>query len=209
MARVTCSRPGCPNYVSCRGLCESHYVKRARGGRYRRVPAGDLRDRLNDLHNRGWSNRAIATAAGISVDAVWCIRNGQATVLQQTHQAITNIAGAPSEERVYVPSIGTQRRVQALARIGLSLRWQARQCGFYYNTLSHLIHLQQPSCMYRTHQRVADLYDQHWNTPGNSGKTIATAIERGWHPPMAWDDDTIDDPDAEPRGASTRMTNRR
>lgn len=50
---------------------------------------------------------------------------------------------------------------------------------------------------------VSALYDQLWDMPGGSELPARTAAERGWCPPLAWDDDNedshgIDDPAAVP-----------
>ena len=49
-----------------------------------------------------------------------------------------------------------------------------------------------------TARKVADLYDQLWDQPGNRAKSINLARARGWALPLAWDDDEIDDPAATP-----------
>jgi hypothetical protein len=50
---------------------------------------------------------------------------------------------------------------------------------------------------------VTMLYDALWSTPAPPStaatRTMRTAHDRGWVPPLAWDDDEIDLPGAEPR----------
>jgi len=59
----------------------------------------------------------------------------------------------------------------------------------------------------RTAVKVRALYEQFWNVPPpvgtrvqrtNVSKARNFASRRGFLPPMAWDDDTIDDPAAQP-----------
>lgn len=205
MEPVTCARPRCGTPPTVRGLCQAHYSKLMRAGQYHRVPATDAAKRITELSRQGWSIHAIAVASGVSMDAVTRIRRGQPSVWDKTDRAIKGIVDtAPPNERVYVPSIGTVRRAQALAHRGWSLTWQATECGLYPNTLSHLLYTGQRSCMYRTHRLVSELYDRYWNRPGPSKKTRTDAINKGWVSPLAWDDNEIDDPKAKPRVAPAR-----
>jgi hypothetical protein len=66
-----------------------------------------------------------------------------------------------------------------------------------------------------TARKVAALYDRAWNADprdfGATGqgvvRTLTRAAAEGWPSPLAWDDDTIDDPGAGPDfGASTSRT---
>jgi hypothetical protein len=56
----------------------------------------------------------------------------------------------------------------------------------------------------KTHEAVAAAYDAlSMKLPPDTGisrQVRAHAERRGWAPPLAWDDDTIDDPDAVPLG---------
>jgi hypothetical protein len=46
--------------------------------------------------------------------------------------------------------------------------------------------------------QVARVYDELAMTPGPSTRARDAAARRGWVPPLAWDDDEIDDPQARP-----------
>jgi hypothetical protein len=57
-------------------------------------------------------------------------------------------------------------------------------------------------------QRIADLYDQIWDKPPSGRHAVRTsrwAASKGFAPPLAWDDDTIDNPDAEPYRPPVRV----
>ena len=57
----------------------------------------------------------------------------------------------------------------------------------------------------RKHRAVTRVYDELWDTPGPSEAGRRRSRARGCPPPMAWDDDTIDDPRAVPDlGATPR-----
>lgn len=96
-----------------------------------------------------------------------------------------------------VPSIGTLRRLHALAAIGWPLRDLATQLGKTH----HLIQIGRRELMRASEaQSVMALYDVLCDTPGPSARVREYARSRGWLAPAWWDDDTIDDPLAEPEG---------
>jgi hypothetical protein len=100
-----------------------------------------------------------------------------------------------------VPSVGIARRLQALAVVGWSTedlavllrtagpnvrRWQLGVHGFVTPTAA---------------ARVAAVYDAVWDQPPPGRyvlKVQRRAAKRGWLPPLAWDEDTIDDPGVGP-----------
>ncbi|MDH6224311.1 hypothetical protein [Streptomyces sp. MJP52] len=104
----------------------------------------------------------------------------------------------------YVDPTGTQRRIQALAANG----WPQRRLGPHLGLHPAYVHavMRQPSVYGVTAASVAAAYDRLWNQdPRHHGISIGTitkvrahARHNGWAPPGAWDDDTIDDPNAHP-----------
>ncbi|WP_100813057.1 helix-turn-helix domain-containing protein [Microbacterium lacus] len=104
-----------------------------------------------------------------------------------------------------VDAIGTQRRLRALGAIGWSGRLIAERYGFSQSLISHMYTVRRVQTA--TAHRIAAIYDDLWATPPvarspheQSAITKAKrwALENGWPPPLAWDDDTIDDPNAVP-----------
>lgn len=104
----------------------------------------------------------------------------------------------------YVNPAGTHRRLQALMANG----WPQLRLGphigvhpVYVNAL-----LKQTSIFGTTAANVAAAYDRLWSQDprqhgvrvGTYKKVRALARTNGWAPPGAWDDDTIDDPNAFP-----------
>lgn len=95
-----------------------------------------------------------------------------------------------------VPAIGTRRRLQALACMGWSQREVLRRAGYGRGFIDHINRstwLNKP-----TAAKFARLYDELSGTVGPSTWSRTYAQQAGWAPPIAWDDDTIDDPDAQP-----------
>lgn len=105
-----------------------------------------------------------------------------------------------------VPSIGVQRRVRALMRLGWSGKqiaqaagWSSEQCLQYA--------MKKESCLRGTWLKVAEAYDRMSMTlpPERTSKekwqvsrTRGHAERSGWPPPLAWDN--IDDPNEHPKG---------
>lgn len=96
-----------------------------------------------------------------------------------------------------IPAIGTRRRVQALMAIGYTRAEIAAAAGRDERAIGHLWH---QHWVYRTTaDAIRRIYDTWSMTPGNSDKTCQYARRRSYAPPLAWDDDTIDDPKARPK----------
>lgn len=98
-----------------------------------------------------------------------------------------------------VPSIGTARRLQALATMGWTMVELAERLGTCPAYLRKTARADRDRVWRDTATAVADLYDQLWDQHGRSTITASRARAKGWVPPLAWDDDTIDDPNAEPQ----------
>lgn len=95
---------------------------------------------------------------------------------------------------------GTRRRLQALAALGWSSAAVGARMGVGFRFVVQLRNSR--GMVYRsTAERVAAVYEQLWaGSPGGQYADLVRrhAKERGWPPPLAWDDDTIDDPAAQP-----------
>lgn len=95
--------------------------------------------------------------------------------------------------RRLVPSIGTRRRLQGLMWMGHRLADIADQLGTSQRSLSNAFHLD----MVRADRAAAVivLFDEWHMVPGPSKQTSTKAKKKGWLPPLAWDEEQIDDPD--------------
>lgn len=103
-------------------------------------------------------------------------------------------------ERSCVPAVGTSRRLQALAVMGWSIYYLANRLDIGRSHLYYIAHQLTPTVQAKTARSVANLYDELAMIDGPRNKTRQAAIGRGWYPPLAWDDDQIDDPEASPTG---------
>jgi hypothetical protein len=99
-----------------------------------------------------------------------------------------------------VPSLGCQRRVRALQRLGWSLSAIAQEAG--WNSPQALQYVMRSNSIYReSRDRICEVFERLAMKipPATSGSIRARnrAIRNGYAPPLAWDD--IDDPDERPK----------
>lgn len=103
-----------------------------------------------------------------------------------------------------IDATGTRRRIQALAVRGWSRQWMAEQIGIREDHFRKSCSRDRVTA--RLARSVAALYDGWWNQdpiehglPMRSVSRVRSdAARSGFHSALAWDDDTIDDPNAVP-----------
>ncbi|MGC4174317.1 hypothetical protein [Demequina sp.] len=103
-----------------------------------------------------------------------------------------------------VNSIGTVRRLRALIALGWSQAGLAVRAGMSSRTVWLLVRHPElcPDVTLATRARVVELYDELSMKipPESRHKTVAVRLARaaGWVPPLAWDDEDLDDPEGHP-----------
>lgn len=112
-------------------------------------------------------------------------------------------AGQPWLEYDWRPAVGVARRLQALTAIGWSDAHLADRLDLHRSYVVRLRADKNSSgdVTPATYDAVARVYDDLWDTPyigPYSSRTKRLAARKGWAPPLAWDDDAIDDPHAQP-----------
>jgi lambda repressor-like predicted transcriptional regulator len=177
--------------------------KLARHGRLHRVPSDAAWDRLDHLVAMGWSTRAIASATGISRHTLQSAiamrrRGGRKQRWGAHHAALIVNAGTPAQGSV--DATGSRRRIQALSRMGHTLATIAAEAGVSQTGLSYIRSGATTSIRVDTANAIRAAYGRMSMTPGTSDQPRRHAEAMRWPPPLAWDDDTIDDPAARPRG---------
>jgi len=178
------------------------------------VSADKAREHILKLRQLNWTNRKIAAAAGMSYpNLVQGIITGRCTQVRE--RTANKILAVPIPDTVddglprnMVPTTGTSRRMKALAAIGYGWEAQARFLGISRNSAWRTGN-EYYRCVSRSRAReVADMYDKLSMLPAPDGeasvKARNTAARHGWAPPLAWDDDTIDDPRAQPNLGAAR-----
>jgi hypothetical protein len=153
----------------------------------------------------GFSIRSIADASGVAAATISELNRGVCSGLKVVTENLIlsvtaeKILSRPNREG-FVPNIGARRRLQALMVIGYRHSDISAKLGFN----SALVLNQAGNWISRRkHDKVKDVYGQLWNRPGPSARTRGRAASLGYLPPLAWDDESIDDPSAEPETGDT------
>jgi hypothetical protein len=177
---------------------EVGYARDRAHGHRRYVPATDTRAKLQELVDARVPVRAIARAGGLSDTAVAHIIDGRCErVRRQTAARIASLtrndvyAGASGS----VPSVGAVRRVQALMALG----WRKADLQAEGVPIGQLVTRSRDLISVEGWRQVRDVYDRLSMTPGPSQAARDRAAGRGYSPPLAWDEETIDDPRATPQ----------
>lgn len=200
----------------CREAATSYERNRRRKtlyGRYDhgRVDAEPVRAHLRQLMADGISYKQVAKLSGVSLSAVGAVLYGRherghgpyprvhrttAEKILAVHVSLENMADGRC-----IDATGTLRRLQALVAIGWSQSRLGREIGVEPGNFNRVI--RSPQCTVGTAKAVRALYDRAWNQPqtGTDWHSKAAASRarnyakaHGWAPPLAWDDETIDDP---------------
>lgn len=93
----------------------------------------------------------------------------------------------------HVDGTGTRRRLQALVANGWPMLALADELGISKCAVSQLCNAQ-ARARWTTVARVRVVYARLADLEGPSSSARIRARNRGWLPPLWWDDDTIDDP---------------
>lgn len=181
-------------------------------GRWRPfVDAAPVREHIRALRTAGIGVERIAMLAGISTSHVRelaaperDVNAGIRRVRPETADQVlrVRIDQANRAPRSHVVATGTRRRLQALIAVGWPHDELAESLGRSSASLRRS--MRSNSVTAQTAQDVSDLYEQLWNlrppkstddqrAAADAARTFAA--ERGWLPPLAWDDiDTDPDP---------------
>lgn len=198
-------------------------------GRYEeRVDSAPVRAHIIALGKYGIGLKRLAKLAGVSNSTLGNVVYGrtergegpQKRLERRTAEKILTVK--PGMELIAdgarVDATGTHRRLQALVAIGYSISSLGRRLGITVSNMDGPMG-GTAEVTAETARKVRALYEELWATPvvadewhaksaGQRARNLAK--RRGWAPPMAWDDDTIDDPSAKPEGIDTakRKTHR-
>ena len=165
------------------------------------VPAGPTRTHLAQLL-AGSTLTEVAKATGLSRGTLLRILEGDVTRVNRTTERaiLTTRIDTPT-----VSIIGTRRRLDALRAIGWTLKEISEHAGHDHGWACTVY--KRARILPATHAQVCAVYDALWNvTPPaetwsdrvSRGRAQRAAAQAGWAPPLAWDDNEIDNPDAQP-----------
>lgn len=173
-----------------------------------------VRKHVRKLTRKGWGTRAISAETGVTVSVINKLAYGVNGVQQPTVRAdsAAKILAFAPEPRVrrekyegtsieLTDATGSHRRLQALVTLGFSLTALAEYAGYGRSYFKDILAAERLTLTRA--KIVSDLYDQLWNMKPipetraqKQSVTMAKRIaaKNGWYPPMAWDDDNIDNP---------------
>lgn len=204
-SRTECSRKSCDLLMHRRGLCHQHYDSWRRTRPTGKVPIGPVRDHLWKLIDAGMTRDKIAEKARVSrATTIHGILDPEREFVRALTAAkilsvpVPEIHDPGADIARLVPAIGIQRRLQALVANGYEQLYLARRLNVVWQTVSLTINGNRDSVRVDFARAVHELFCELEVVPGGNRRATLWAQRRGWHPPFAWDHDTIDDPAAEP-----------
>jgi hypothetical protein len=196
-------QPGCSG---CQEQSAAYFRRRYRSvayGTWQHLtsPAAAL-DYIAGLRRQGMTVRQISIAARVAVTTLsqmpirkTITRDTERRILAVTPDAAPLVRAAKDR----VDATGTTRRLQALACKSWSTVDIAERIDLHRQTVRRLMLGLKPRIAAFSAERFRALYDEMWEHTGPSLYASKEAVERGWSPPGAWDDDTIDDPAVKPQ----------
>ena len=198
-------------------MCPAHYEQqRTRLKAYGRwensyIPSEPVREHILELRSAGIGNKRLSKLCGVSHNTIQVILTGRPdrgtgpskTVLRRTAEKILAVP-VPATPHVLVSpgvkvsAVGTRRRLQALVALGYSRSELCRQLGIQVSNGHRIFMDDHLMVLASTARAVAELFNRLQLTPGSCSRALNEGRRRGWALPLAWDEDTIDDPNAVP-----------
>jgi hypothetical protein len=181
-------------------------------GRPVRVPAAPVAAHVRALLDAGMGWVRITRAAHSSSCTLARILNGQELIRRTAAERILAVKYRPAPGRT-VNATGTRRRIQALMAIGHTITGIAAESGVDHSVIHDILN-GAANVRGVTYDRIAAAYDWLAGGPPADVRPSAATVSRkraareGWAPPIAWDDDRIDDPAATPEWTGCCGTDR-
>ncbi|MGW6292466.1 hypothetical protein [Streptomyces sp. NPDC055058] len=176
--------------------------------------AEPVRVHIRNLRDCRMGLRRIAALAGVHRQRLQAVLHGRpdrGTPPQEKVRpalAAAVLAVEPTLENLapdtIISPLGTRRRAHALVAVGWPQHHLAVHLAMRPDNFGQM--LAREHVLARRALAVRAMYDALWRAdPADHGASLgginrarAYAADRGWAPPGAWDDDTIDDPQAHP-----------
>jgi hypothetical protein len=191
-----CRLPQCQD--AARAWWRDYYqVKKRYNGSATIVPVDRALAHVNRLRAAGVSDRAIARDARLGEHTLRDLPRRTHGILSTTEARILAVRPAPHHQYL-VPAIGSTRRLRALGALGWTLSGIAAHTSLSKKTLSLLMAGAQQYVTREAAEQIERTYDQLCMRRGPSQRSRIMARDKGWAPPLAWDEGTMDDPHATP-----------
>lgn len=207
--RLTCSRPARDKDV---GLCRAHYNQflrsRAERGGYTLglVEVTAVAEHIAELREVGLGINRIAELSGVDSRSIArALKSGRMRGFSAKKILDVPVDWRLASPAAKIPRTGTMRRLQSLAAIGYSYRRIGEHLGGVdaKNICKYALGRQGVTAAFA--RRVEDVFHELQLRPlprdSSSTQARARALEKGWAPPLAWDEEAIDDPLAKPAAA--------
>jgi transcriptional regulator with XRE-family HTH domain len=213
-------RNGChcdPCRQADRDYARTRYRLKAYGRWRPFTDATPVREHVRRLMAQGVGAARVAALAGVPHSSVGRLLYGRPAHCEPPSRRIrtptaTRLLAVRYSQAALAPgavmdAAGTLRRLQALVAIGWSGPALAGRLGIESAHLSRILR-GRPAVSAGTARRARALYDKLWDQPPpqhtrgeriSAARARAHAARQGWPPPLAWDDDDIDDPGASPQ----------
>lgn len=213
---MTCTRRPDSLWTKCRcPRCagrNARLVKLNKAGMLRLPDPAVAVDRVRQWHAAGFTDEWIASACGVNPWQVHRIagrtRRGLDCTLFHGTTRLILAADIRDGSDGFGPMLSVTRRLRALACIGHTQDMVAAETGISQGILSRIQNGKGVHIAARNWHALVGYYERHSMTPGPSVTARRNGSKNGWAPPLAWDDDSIDDPTAEPNvGDSSHVPN--
>lgn len=200
LAMYTTGACRCPD---CKRVANRHVKQwrvRKHQGYEPMVDAKHIRRHVQQLLDQGMSFRGIALTAGYRSRNSLESALSRKRVMRKVHDRIMAVTVDKDTRRFgYVDSTGPRRRLQALMALGWPSRVLAVRIGAKdHGSVLDLTAEHNQTIRRATAEAIKAVYDELWDQQGPSRISAQRAAKRGWFVPLAWDDDSIDDPAAIP-----------
>lgn len=165
------------------------------------MPIEPVVEHLGHLSASGVGYRRVAELTGVPAMTLrrWLYQREAVMCRKALAERVLAVDEATPARR-WLDKTGTERRIKALGANGWPLADIARRIGWRRHNLVQIF--ERSEVFPRTFTRVAEVYDELWDQQPEPSRWVtrakAIASRDGWFPPLAWDDETIDDRDALP-----------
>ncbi|MEE2058943.1 DNA-binding protein [Rhodococcus artemisiae] len=204
-----CSVPNCPRGGQLRrGKCHACYEKwRIRQHAYGRfdpefIDATETLEHIQKLRAAGTSWRRIAELAGIYRTQLMRLRTatkiGRGTAERILAIPVPAAKHLVAADHDCVPAIGAARRIRALTALGWTQSYLANRLGMSVGNLYATTHLTRDFLTVRRDRDIRVLFEELQMQRGPSVRARNLAVKYGWALPLEWDEESIDDPAAQP-----------
>lgn len=201
---MKCVRTACRRTGRWHGLCDFHSKVFCREIGTYTVDSRPVAEHLKRLSAANISFPRIGELAGLAPSTVFnaiCKPRVQARTAQKILAVPVPSTARPHRNKNLAPAIGTKRRLQALVAMGYTNQELANLVDYPECQFPKLLFTKKWVSV-EVAKRAEDVFNRLQLVPPADGiharRARARAKRKGWVPPLAWDEDEIDDPNAVP-----------